>query len=266
VICNWYGVNLDSVIVINTPTMVKKLTVVAQQETTKGWGPNERYLDLLDANAKRVLGTVPSIPLVYVSRSKQQGGILGEAYLEKVFEQAGGLVIRPEELPLERQMEIYSGARKLVFCEGSAVHGLQLLGRLPAEVIILKRRDHKFCVKALTPRAQALHYVEVGGELRFYFKPGLDYEKLNNRRDTKFVDSDKFLAAMNELDIPISKYWDEKEYCRVAEEHLIKETDKFVEVWSKNRSKALRDEFFSLVLSSRFQNMAPLLKKRFSEN
>jgi len=98
-ICNWYGIDLDSVSLIDTAVMVKKLTVVAQQETIKGFGPSERYLDLLDANAKRMLGTVPSIPFAYVSRSKQQGGILGEAYLEQVFEQAGGLAIRPEELP-----------------------------------------------------------------------------------------------------------------------------------------------------------------------
>ena len=267
-ICNWYGVNLDSVVLVNTPTKVKKLTVVPQQEMIMVRGPSERYLDLLDANAKRMLGTVQSIPLVYVSRSQQEGGILGEAYLEKVFAKAGAVVIRPEELPLERQMEIYFGARKLVFSEGSAVHGLQLLGRLPSEIVILRRRiDRRFCFKALKPRAKALHYLDVGDDvLKFYFRLGLDREQLNDARKTIVVDSDKFLADMDELDIPISQYWDEKEYCRVAEEQMIKKTDHFKEAWSKNKNQAIRDEFISLVYASRFKYMAPRLEKRLSEN
>ena len=268
-ICRWYGVDLDCVVLINTHTKVKKLTVVALQEA-KRLGPSEPYLDLLDANAKRMLGTVRSIPLVYVSRSKQDGGILGEAYLEEVFAKAGAVVIRPEKLPLERQMEIYSGARKLVFPEGSAVHGLQLLGHLPSEVVILKRRlDKDSYLEALTPRVQAVYYLDVdGGRLSFALggqgrRPGR--EKLLKMRGLVVVNSDRFLADMDKLDIPISQYWDEKEYCRVAEEQMIEGTDRFKAAWSKNRDPALRDEFISLVRASRFKHMAPRLEKRLSE-
>ena len=208
---------------------------------------------------------MPSIPFVYVSRSQQRGGILGEAYLERVFEQAGGLAIRPEELPLERQMEIYSGARKLVFCEGSAVHGLQLLGRLPSEVIILKRRDRPFGTEIFPPRVQALHYTKAGSEeLRFDLSPAKN--ELRSARDKICVNSEKFLATMDKLGIPISKYWNEKEYCRAAEEDILEGTDRFVQAWSKNKSGAVRDEFISLVRASKFAYMAPRLEKRFSDS
>jgi len=182
-----------------------------------------------------------------------------------VFEQAGGLAIRPEELPLERQMEIYSGARKLVFCEGSAVHGLQLLGRLPSEVIILKRRDRPFGTEIFPPRVQALHYTKAGSEeLRFDLSPAKN--ELRSARDKICVNSEKFLATMDKLGIPISKYWNEKEYCRAAEEDILEGTDRFVQAWSKNKSGAVRDEFISLVRASKFAYMAPRLEKRFSDS
>jgi len=186
-----------------------------------------------------------------------------------VFEQAGGLAIRPEELPLERQMEIYSGARKLVFCEGSALHGLQLLGRLPAEVIVLKRRRDPFCTEALTPRVQALHHIDIGDN-KLMLELNRIQTQFNKGRGAIVLDSEKFLATMNELGIPISKYWNEKEYYRAAEKHILERIDEFVEVWSKLKNRAarspIREEFISLVRASKFAYMAPMLDERFSNS
>jgi len=132
----------------------------------------------------------------------------------------------------------------------------------------LKRRlDEDFCLEMLTPRVTALHYLDVGGgALKFILGLKSGRETFLSGRTLIAVNSDRFLADMDKLDIPISQYWDEKEYCRVAEEQVIEGTDRFKAAWLKNGNEALRDEFISLVRTSRFKHMAPLLEKRLSEN
>lgn len=70
--------------------------------------------------------------VVYVSRSAltTKGCHAGETYLCSVLQQLGVSVIWPEAMPLREQLQRYAGAEKLVFAEGSALHGRQLLGRL----------------------------------------------------------------------------------------------------------------------------------------
>ena len=71
----------------------------------------------------------------------RNGRIMGESYLETYFKKIGINIVRPETLSIQKQVEIYASAKNLIFSEGSAVHGLQLLGRTMCDVFIIKRKN-----------------------------------------------------------------------------------------------------------------------------
>ena len=59
------------------------------------------------------------------------GAFAAEILLEMVLQERGVRVVHPETLPLEEQLSIYLGADALIVAEGSAQHGLELLGYHP---------------------------------------------------------------------------------------------------------------------------------------
>ena len=63
--------------------------------------------------------------------------IAGEPYLEDVLRRSWVRVLRPETVPLAEQLRNYRAATDIVFAEGSALHALQLLGRVDADVAVL---------------------------------------------------------------------------------------------------------------------------------
>lgn len=136
-----------------------------QPENHGAHSPPAWVLDLLD-ELPRLNGLRPTpTPLVYVTRQGQtalgNGGHAGEGALVRALERAGAVVIDPACLPLRAQLKAYAGARHLVFAEGSAVHGRQLLGRLEQDVLILNRRPGTRMVPAqLDARCKLLTYAE----------------------------------------------------------------------------------------------------------
>jgi hypothetical protein len=89
------------------------------------------------------------------------GLLLGERYVESLLAEAGFSVYRPEEHPLVDQMNVYRHARQLIFPEGSACHGAELLGRQLQRVALLNRRPAPkpaMFRAVLKPRAR--HYAE----------------------------------------------------------------------------------------------------------
>jgi hypothetical protein len=204
-ILDWYGIPGERVDVIADPTLVERLVVAPQAEQTYGPGPEPWYLDLLDANMRSRLGEVERGGSLYVSRAGQRARFAGEAYLEGVLEEAGFRVLRPETVSLEEQLRAYAGAERIVFAEGSAIHGVQLLGRALGNVTVLMRRpDMKLAEAALKPRARSLRYVDAvqglvhgcdinGHPARYY---GLS-----------ILDPGRLLAAL-----PIGHAWDHKAF------------------------------------------------------
>jgi hypothetical protein len=157
----WYGISPERIEMIADPTLVERLIVAPQAEQTHGPGPEPWYLDLLDANMTARLGTVNPRGSLYVSRAGIKARFAGEAYLERVLEDAGFRVLRPETVSLEEQLRAYAGAESIIFAEGSAMHGAQLLGRALGDVTVLVRRsDLRLVEKALRPRARSLLYVD----------------------------------------------------------------------------------------------------------
>ena len=141
-ILGWFGVPLSRTRLVTTPAIVECLSIAPQAEQIGGCvGPDAAYLDWMDANVARHLGSQvsESAPVVYVSRSRMLSRFAGEAYVEGLLREAGVVVIHPEDLSLREQVAWYRRARTLIFPEGSAIHGLQLLGRIHTHVVVIRR-------------------------------------------------------------------------------------------------------------------------------
>ena len=88
--------------------------------------------------------------VVYVSRARfapctnadlLKGAFAAEELLERFLQERGVTIIHPETLCLRSQLEIYLGAKALIVAEGSAQHGLELLGvHAHKPVVVICRR------------------------------------------------------------------------------------------------------------------------------
>jgi hypothetical protein len=106
----------------------------------------------------QLLPRPPISEKVYVSRSKIRhgGSFLGERYIESLLAAEGFDIFHPEDWSLPAQMHRYRHAGLLVFPEGSACHGVELLGAEALDrVYVLMRRDNHSgtFVAVLRPRA-----------------------------------------------------------------------------------------------------------------
>ncbi|KGJ10668.1 hypothetical protein IT40_10535 [Paracoccus versutus] len=75
---------------------------------------------------------------------------------------AGVAILDPGKETLMRQMALYAGARLLIFAEGSAMHGRQLLGRVDQKILVLRRRPQSRMAWAqLEPKCRKLEYAPI---------------------------------------------------------------------------------------------------------
>jgi len=91
--------------------------------------------------------------VLYVSRtqaapcldgSSLRGSIAAERQLESLLRERGVGIVYPEQLSLGEQLAAYRGANAIVVAEGSAQHGLELLGvHVDKEVIVICRRPQR---------------------------------------------------------------------------------------------------------------------------
>ena len=72
--------------------------------------------------------------------SNLRGSYAGEAALDALLESHGARVVYPETLSLEEQLRLSVNARCLVVSEGSALHGLELLGYQPQTLVVVVAR------------------------------------------------------------------------------------------------------------------------------
>ena len=158
----FFSVDPDRVVIQTQDRVVEQLHVF-QQGSDFGGGPKPGYLDSLAAFSDRLLWRQPASPAkrakVYVSRSALPGGggFLGERYVEHVLEEQGFTIARPETMTLIDQMQLYRQAEVIVFPEGSACHGVELLGAgsLGTVIFLARRLDHmEIFRRVLAPRSR----------------------------------------------------------------------------------------------------------------
>lgn len=162
---DWFGIHPDCIYFVEQPVIVDKLIVAPQQEQLSQVPPTDEYLSLMESlSSHHGINTNHQSGRYYISRAGQSKGVLaGESYIESLLRENGFKVIRPEILPLKEQLAIYAKASELVFSEGSAIYGIQLLGKIACDVHILQRRPNRTIAKAcVQSRANSLNYYPVG--------------------------------------------------------------------------------------------------------
>jgi hypothetical protein len=219
-IFDWIGLPAAQVHLVTEALYVAELRVAPQAEMLAQVPPKRGYLDLIAPWAGQVAPV--ACPLLYVSRqgfaAKGGGAHAGEGYLVGLLHQAGVAVLDPGRTTIAVQMAAYVGARRLVFAEGSALHGRQLLGFLPQEIEVLQRRPGKVMAKAaLRPRCNRLTYHDVGaGQLMAYWRNGAP------RPDPALClyDVPRLLQVFQGFGVDLAGLWDADAYLRAVQSDI----------------------------------------------
>jgi Glycosyltransferase 61 len=216
-VMHWYGVQADRIRIIAQPTMVRRLSVVPQGEVLWGKGPDTSYLELVDALPARNGLDPKRTDIVYVGRIglvvKGLGAHLGEGYLIRHLQDMGVTVVDPTQLSLREQLEYYAGAKTLIFAEGSAIHGRQLLGRLRQDMYMLKRRMRNLARPLFRPRVRKLYYVNTDGNaLRIKGKGFKGFP----HRNAVFYRSEALFQCFDAIGLNLRSRWNKTDYLCAA--------------------------------------------------
>lgn len=221
-VLDWFGVDPGRVLLVGEPTRFRDLSVAAQAEHLGGPPPAEALLALLEGfNAPHRL-PAPTGATIYVSRGALEpgfGGHAGEAYLDHCLAEAGVQVVHPERLALAQQMRLLAGARHVVFAEGSALHGRQLLGRIDQDLSVLMRRDEQLMnLPELLARARSVEPVPAGrGGLHALDPKGgpRTFSAL------AFYDLPEVFDHFERLGVRLRPHWDAKAYEAARDAHVL---------------------------------------------
>lgn len=201
------GVERRRVLFVREPVRVETLHVFPQAERLYGGGPSKAHLDLMDRRLGRTDEAGMDLDIVYVSRSRvnRGGQIAGEGYLEERLAETGVHVVHPQTLTVPEQIALYRRAKRLIFSEGSAVHTLQLVGRLGADVAVLVRRPRRWLARAsLRPRTKSLTYLQAVEGLVH----GLGRSRrVQRHRGISILSEDRLLRAFRRIGIDLAPHW-----------------------------------------------------------
>lgn len=217
-VLDWFGLSRAQVKIVTEPCLVPELRVAAQGEMLGKLPTDPAYLDLLDANAAQKLPAITPGGIVFVTRAgmvaKGQGGHAGEGYLAQVLADAGVRVIDPGQISLPEQMATYRGAKTLIFSEGSALHGRCLLGRVPQDIHVLRRRSRRDTARPqLQARCRSVSFVEA-------LSDSLGAARLEMRARPHLAvalyDLDQVFRLFASLGLDLKSLWDASAYREAA--------------------------------------------------
>jgi hypothetical protein len=204
---------------VRRPTRFERLLVVPQAERRWGGGPSRQHLRLMDAITAASAPPERDVDCVFVSRGLwPKGRFAGEAYLDQVFAAAGIMVFHPERVDLQAQLRLYRRARRLVFSEGSAVHALQLLGHVEADVTILARRPRRrVAAESLRPRVRSLRYIPAARGVVY----GVTASGAPQRpAGISVIDEQACLAGLKSVGIDLAALWERKNYAAARDREI----------------------------------------------
>ncbi|MFC3570760.1 glycosyltransferase 61 family protein [Paracoccus simplex] len=210
----WLGLHPDRIGFVTSPCVAARLHVYPQAETLGLDPPEPWYLDLLDELPRlNRLERIESQAL-YVPRlgelARGNGASAGETALIAALRQAGVAILDCRRESIRRQMTLYAGAKLLIFAEGSAMHGRQLLGRVDQKILVLRRRPRSTLARAhLTPRCRELEYAPV---IRGFARPLRRDGNEIGPRGIAFHDADKLLAILARHGIDLTPHWRPGDY------------------------------------------------------
>lgn len=207
----WFGLPRRQVLVVTAPVIAGELCAGPQAEMLWQSTPSPAYLAELDRVAARN-GLAPDpADILYVSRegmlARGGGGHLGEGYLTALLRDLGVRVLNPAALPVSGQIAAYAGARRIVFAEGSAIHGRQLIGWRPQEIHILRRRPGaRFGRAMLEARCSALTYHDTVGD---QIHPRDPSGKALNYVAAAIYDRERLFDAFAAVGVDLAARWDD---------------------------------------------------------
>jgi hypothetical protein len=231
-ILDWLQVPEDRRLLVTEPTRAAEIVVFPQAEQIQGPGPQTTTLDALDGLTDHHLGrrSRSETGTIYVSRAGIRTRFAGEGYVEEVLRARGVHVVRPETLALPDQIQAYREAARLIAAEGSALHTLQLTGRIGADVTVFVRRPgHRLAEASLQPRVRSLTYAEVTQGLVHGLRPtGGPALAIG----ISILDEQALLDALARQDVRLAASWRSADY--------IAERDQDVVSWLVTEARAPR--------------------------
>lgn len=217
-VLGWFGVRPGRTRLVNRGFLAPELRVAAQGEMLGKQPTPAAYLDRLQALARRNRLEPVRAEIVFVTRAGMvaagKGGHAGEGYLADALARCGVRVFDPGRATLREQLAVYAGASVLVFSEGSAQHGRCLLGRLPQDMHVLRRRSRRnTAITQLRARCQRIAYHEtVAASL------GTATEARGSRVDlvAAVYDVAVLFALFGTLGVDLAGVWDDRAYRAAA--------------------------------------------------
>jgi len=268
-VMDWLHIRDEQIYFVEKPTLFREVHVAAQGEHLDGPRTPPDYLDLLEHRIAANLRWRTPRGVAFVTRAgldHNQGAHAAERYLVSCLRELGVGIVYPEALTLHEQMRIYARAKHLVFSEGSAVHGRQLLGRIDQSISILRRRRRSNMARGqMEPRCAALTYVPCfGGALHVTNRSGA---KLHYAMKS-FYHIDALHAYFAELGIGLAQIWKQDQYRRIRDQDVLNWVfamyDPHIEPWLRpgNDDVYLLDQFGPLYLGHIRDQAAAILKAR----
>jgi hypothetical protein len=136
------GIDMADIILIDRPMRFAELHVPVQGRILGGMLLIEGYADLFPLADLPAVPEAAASPHLYVSRARHMysGSFFGESMLENLLADEGFTIVHPESMPLKEFILLLRQAETITFCEGSAIHNLELCGRIRAKAFVIGRR------------------------------------------------------------------------------------------------------------------------------
>lgn len=253
-VLDFFGLHGENLRIINKDTIVEELLVV-EAGSDFGGGPKPGYTDLLaqftPARLAELAPDQATAERIYVSRSRipHGGSFLGEKYLEQWLATAGFRSIFPEELPYANQVKAYASAQTVIFAEGSACHGAEVLGSAAIQNCLLvgRRQNHMHIfMDVLRARSKAFRGLVCGPDLGTAVGRTGSHEPLPNF-GVSLLDRAVIVQLLTSGNVLPDTPFDVEAYLAAAESELHAYL-----AYHKNRPSPLFEPCFSDALLARF--------------
>ena len=174
-----FGIPLKRIVFINQLVKIDKV-LIPIQKYGHGYLTNPDAIFLNFIRSFRFKHDTPkgfeNADKIYVSRSKMpidSGKPIAENLFEEYLLSNGYKVFYPEKFSLYQQLTVYHNAKKIIFCDGGAIHTCILLADLQADIaIIVRRRDPRWSGRFMAEQFEGygksvLWIDEVSGQYQF---------------------------------------------------------------------------------------------------
>ncbi len=160
--------------------------------------------------------------MLYVSRSalEPQGNILGEIYFEQHLEREGFTVFRPEEFRFTSQMDHYRKAKIVIFPEGSACHGTELMGtNMMGRTFIVPRRRGQMHIFQRVVEPRSACFKAIDGCVEYLGTASADRRNGTplSHIGVSWIDIESTVAFFRSHGLALLRTISEKDYAEAAE-------------------------------------------------